>query len=86
MVLKYVHAGAIGFSLLASAVLGINYLIATERDAHLRWIEKSQVYRAQEKEQEKHELNQLGQELMESWRDKHRIPGLEYVLRNTSLK
>lgn len=82
MVLKYIHAGVIGFSLLASAVFGVDYLIATERDAHLRGIEKDRVYRVLEKEQEKHELNQLGQELMESWRDKHKIPGLEYVLRN----
>ncbi len=84
MVLKYVPAGIMGFSLLASAVLGVDYLTA-EYKTHLQKMETDSVYKAQiqaEIEQEKYELRQLDQELMKSWKDKHRIPGLEYVLRN----
>ena len=75
---KLVLAG----SLFVGVFSGLDYL-GREHRIHLQRMENDPIYQAEvlkEREQEEQELRKLNSGFVEAWTDKHRIPGLDYLI------
>ncbi|MBI5393038.1 hypothetical protein HZA96_04155 [Candidatus Woesearchaeota archaeon] len=68
--------------LYVGAISSLDYS-AREYRTHLQRMENDSAYKAQvlnQRKQEKKEIRELNQKLVDAWRDKHKIPGLEQLV------